>query len=371
MIDQFELNKIIVKTEDDLVCLDIIAEKLAFESDDISRFSVLLAKKDRVYNYFVRDRMSEESNTKIYAGKIQSYHGLFKIIRKKSLRVVNDLSTVSKNEITKSLLESGHKSSFSYPLIFKNTVVGIVIFNSSKTGYFNDKVQKKLLYISLLTNGLLIKHYEKKQFLETSLRIALNIGNTRDPETAGHLIRMREYSTKLAFLVSDKKKITHDFLNKIESYASFHDIGKYKIPDYILFSTKKFTQNEREIMNNHCQYGVDIIDDVLRHYPDSLKNEDDYACLKNIIFSHHERYDGKGYPQGLKGELIPLEARIIMVADVFDALLSKRAYKKAWCVSDVVAYMKENSGSMFDPCCIQVLIDNLDDFIQIYEQHKD
>lgn len=157
------------------------------------------------------------------------------------------------------------------------------------------------------------------------------MGHARDPETKEHLIRMGKYSEQLARTLShSNNSITHQFVHRIRLYAPFHDIGKYRIPDNVLFSTGRFSEEERAIMNNHTLYGEEMINDVVSLSHHCSMCSDEIQFIKNIVRHHHERFDGSGLPDGLSHTAIPLEARIVTLADVFDALMSKRAYKHAW-----------------------------------------
>lgn len=372
MLNYSEINKMFNQDEDTVIHLDMLYNITINSYQGLSRLSVILIKDNQASNYFVRDRLVADCNDELFSKKVNQEGGIPKMIKSRSERVVNDLSTLRLNPRTQFLLNNGHRSSFSYPLMFKGNAIAMVFFNSSKVAFFSKlSVQQDMLFLSTIINSLMVRQFEKKQFIRISLAIALEMGHAKDPETKAHLQRMESYSSKLAYLLSKEKGITHEFIRRIESYAAFHDIGKYKIPDDILFSSTTFTPAERKIMNQHCMHGVDIINDVLGHFPVNVRHVAEYRFLKNIILHHHEYYNGDGYPMGLKGNDIPLEARIVMVADVFDALLSKRLYKPAWNIDDVVTYMRDNSGVMFDPDCIHALISNLPDFIKIYETYAD
>jgi len=139
-------------------------------------------------------------------------------------------------------------------------------------------------------------------------------------------------------------------LGHLERGALLHDIGKLGVPDDILLAPRPLNQEEWEIMRQHPQFAYDLLVDIPYLRP-SL----------NIPFSHHEHWDGSGYPRGLSGEGIPLEARIFSVVDVYDALLSTRPYRTAWSEREVQDYLKEQSGKQFDPQVVEV-------FLQVIEE---
>jgi len=163
----------------------------------------------------------------------------------------------------------------------------------------------------------------------------------RDQETEGHSRRLVELSTRLArALGMSEKEIIH-----LRRGALLHDIGKMAIPDGILLKPGALDEDERKIMQQHPIYAKQMLADVSFLQP----------CI-DVAYSHHERWDGLGYPEGLKGEEIPLSARLFAVVDQWDALTSDRPYRKAWTREKVIAYLQENSGKIYDPKIIDVFL---------------
>jgi putative two-component system response regulator len=141
-----------------------------------------------------------------------------------------------------------------------------------------------------------------------------------------------------------------------------HDIGKIGIPDHILLKPGKLTSEEWAVMKTHSDIGALILSG----------SESEFLQMAEIIAgSHHERWEGSGYPRGLKGEEIPLVSRIVTVCDVFDALTSDRPYKKAWSIEDAVAEMESQSGKLFDPDILRVFMDLLPEMVGITQQFSD
>lgn len=194
---------------------------------------------------------------------------------------------------------------------------------------------------------------------ETILRLA-KAGEYRDEDTGNHVIRMAKYSKQIA------KQLGLNELecNDLEHAAQMHDIGKIGIPDRILLKEGRFNKEEWAIMKTHATIGYEILSG----------SQSKYMQMGAIIaLNHHERFDGTGYPNQLKGLDIPLIARIVSVADVFDALLSVRPYKKGWPIQDAIDFLKNNSGTQFDPVCVDAFCECLDKIIQIqikFPDHK-
>jgi response regulator RpfG family c-di-GMP phosphodiesterase len=185
-----------------------------------------------------------------------------------------------------------------------------------------------------------------------------SVGEFRDSEIGRHVLRVGKYSRLLA----DAYGLPDDLVFMIEKAAPLHDIGKVGIPDNVLLKPAKLDGTEWDKMRKHVDYGYKILNgsrsNVIR-------------MAQSIAISHHERWDGEGYPRQLKGEAIPIEGRITAIADVFDALVSKRPYKDAWVISDALANLKEQSGKAFDPTLIQLFMDNLDEVTSIYHKYSD
>lgn len=181
----------------------------------------------------------------------------------------------------------------------------------------------------------------------------------RDIETANHITRMAHYSRLIAkhLFPPDSPMASLIFLA-----AALHDIGKIGISDKILTKPGKLNAEEFTQMKRHTLIGYDIL-------KDSSSEVIQLAAV--IALNHHERHDGSGYPRGLEGETIPLAGRIVAVADYFDALMSKRVYKDAWSIEKVLATLKERSGKIFDPVCLEAFFKSLDEILEIKDKYPD
>ena len=179
---------------------------------------------------------------------------------------------------------------------------------------------------------------------ETLARL-IKAGEYRDDKTGCHLIRMAKFSR----LIAEALGFSENESNEVELAAPMHDIGKIGIPDHILLKPGKLTEQEFETMKNHTQMGYDILKD----------SPSKYMQLGAVIaLGHHERYDGTGYPAKQRGEEIPLVARIVATADVFDALCSIRPYKSAWLTQDATSYLRQQAGRHLDPLCVDAFLDH-------------
>lgn len=174
----------------------------------------------------------------------------------------------------------------------------------------------------------------------------------RDPETGSHILRMAHYSKHIAARLG----LSVEEQELILEAAPMHDIGKVGIPDEILLKPGKLTGEEFDIIKTHARLGYEV-----------LKGSSSRVLVvgAEIALSHHEKFDGSGYPGGLKGEDIPLYGRIVAVADVFDALTSERPYKKAFDVETAKKIIQEGDGKHFDPACVSAFFQNWDDVLSI------
>ena len=192
---------------------------------------------------------------------------------------------------------------------------------------------------------------------ETLMKLA-KAGEYRDEETGNHIIRMAKY----ARLIAEELRLTAMECDEIETAAPMHDIGKIGIPDLILLKPGRHTPEEQAIMQRHPLIGHGILTDSPSRY---------LQMGAVIALGHHEKFDGSGYPQGLAGEDIPLSARIVAVADVFDALTSDRPYKRAWSFQDALNFIRSESGQHFDPNCVRAFELRIDAVAAIMRELSD
>ena len=184
------------------------------------------------------------------------------------------------------------------------------------------------------------------------------IGEARSKETGNHVKRVAEYSYLLAKLYGLSSKDC----NLIKLASPMHDIGKIGIPDSVLKKPAKLTYEEFEIMKTHSKIGYDML---------KSSNQEIMKVSASIALTHHEKYNGKGYPKGLKANDIDIFGRITAIADVFDALGSDRVYKKAWELDKIIKLLKEEKSQHFDPKIVDIFLNNLDKFLLIREKYKD
>jgi putative two-component system response regulator len=196
---------------------------------------------------------------------------------------------------------------------------------------------------------------------DTRLKIIQRLGRAaeyKDDNTGMHVIRMSHYARVLGVAAGMNETMADMLLDA----APMHDIGKIGIPDSILQKAEDLTDQEWEIMQTHTDMGAEII---------GIDESKLLQMARQVAATHHESWDGSGYPRGLQGEDIPLVGRIVAIADVFDALTTRRPYKEAWSVEDSIAYLQEQAGKKFDPDLVKVFVQQLPQIHELMAQFSD
>lgn len=231
-------------------------------------------------------------------------------------------------------------------------------FDAGAVDYITKPVSPAVVRARVRTHLSLVRVDELQQ---TRLQIIQCLGRAaeyRDNETGLHVVRMSHYSRILALAAGLGEARAEEIMNA----APMHDIGKIGIPDAVLLKAGPLDETERIIMQEHVRMGAEILGE---HDSPLLR------MARSIALAHHEKYDGSGYPAGLAGEAIPIEARIVAIADVFDALTSVRPYKKAWPVDDAIALLQREKGRHFDPVLVDLFIDRLAAILEIRERYAE
>lgn len=208
---------------------------------------------------------------------------------------------------------------------------------------------------------------------DASMRALASLAETRDNETGNHILRTQAYVGLLCQQLSlghYADQLTDRCKELITKAAPLHDIGKVGIPDHILLKPGKLTEDEWQIMRTHTTLGAEAIQRAIQDETDQSAFDFLHVAIK-IACYHHEKWDGSGYPEGLKGEDIPLPARLMALADVFDALINRRCYKDSMSAQQAVEIILADKGKHFDPDIVDAFIVCQADFIRIAQRHAD
>ena len=207
---------------------------------------------------------------------------------------------------------------------------------------------------------------------QVSIRALAHLAEIRDPETGNHILRTQAYVRLLASALAGHPRfaetLSPDYIDLLSRSAPLHDIGKVGIPDHVLLKPGKLTPDEWEIMKTHAVLGCNAI---AQAEADAAKPVGFLAIAKLIARSHHEKWNGSGYPDGLAGDDIPIAARLMALADVFDALTCKRIYKPAFSFDEASRIIVEGKGAHFDPDVVDAFIQRYDRFTAIAREHAE
>ena len=283
-------------------------------------------------------------------------------------RVINNMLTFEggEHEHTRRIGRQGYAASYTMPMFNEGQFFGFMFFNSYEKDVFEEKVLREIDLYGHMISLMVINELTAIDTLKAAVKTTGSITHCRDPETGSHLDRMSRYSRLIASALSDKYDLDDAYIEHVFMFSPLHDIGKIGIPDNILLKPSGLDSDERSIMKTHASKGRAMIDELLQNF--GLENIKYVDVLRNIAEFHHEAVNGRGYPSGKKGDDIPLEARIVAVADVFDALTSKRPYKDAWANKKAIDTLKQLSGEILDKDCVNALLDNMDKVEQIQKQ---
>ncbi|AXS78885.1 HD domain-containing protein [Dechloromonas sp. HYN0024] len=315
--------------------------------------------------------MEADNPLKLHEAKLSEVPSLLYLAKNRETRVVNDLGVFADRNTThsKQILAKGFQSSYTIPLFSDGQFIGMLFFNSFQRAAFDDSNLTYLDMIAHLMTGLMAAELTQISTLRGALKTATQFTHHRDPETGMHLERMARYSQLIAWRLGATHAIDDEFADRIFQHAPLHDVGKIAIPDRILLKPGPLSVEEFAEMKTHTTRGREIIDAMMVNF--NIRNHKDIVMIRNIVAHHHESIDGNGYPDGLAGKDIPIEARIVAVADVFDALTSERPYKKAWSNAQAFAELERMSHFKLDPDCVAVLLGALDKILEIQSGFMD
>ena len=317
--------------------------------------------------------IQDENPLEYYEVQLDSVQSLKRLKDKGQPRVINDLQVLSHVQTThtQKILDAGYRSSYTHPMLKNERFLGFVFFNSYQPQCFTDDKVDWLQLFSALITDLIGDGIGAAETMMAAFKSAGNMVHYRDPETGKHLERMSRFAQLIAkgLAQSGLADLNDEAINRIFRFSPLHDIGKIAIPDEVLLKPGKLNEIERQIMQTHSTRGLEILDNIISTF--NLYTVDALPILRNIVSAHHETLDGKGYPNGLKGEQIPVEARIVAVADIFDALTSVRPYKNAWSNEQATKLLSEMSGEKLDFDCVAMLLDNMDQVSEIQRNFMD
>jgi HD-GYP domain-containing protein (c-di-GMP phosphodiesterase class II) len=276
-------------------------------------------------------------------------------------RVIDDMAVELSPHSAHSqwLLQQGWRSSYTLPLFQYDVLLGFIFLNADAPGAFTQELRQQLDPHLELLGSMLSHELTLIDSMRLAVRLALQLTGLHDPETRGHLERVSLYSRLIALEMGRIHALRSDFAADITLFAGLHDIGKVAIPDRILHKSGPLDAMERQEMDTHVQLGTELVESMVEGL--RLVAAPRLAMLRQVVAGHHEKLDGSGYPLGRSADQIPLEARIVAVADIYDALSQKRAYKPALPEQEVIGLLRDlvRSGKI-DGECVEILVASRD-----------
>ncbi|MBZ5589207.1 MAG: HD domain-containing protein [Acidobacteriia bacterium] len=295
-----------------------------------------------------------------YETALEGVPSLTSLAAERADRVIDDLSELAGSDHlhTAKVLEAGYRSSFTAPLFEGVQLIGFVFFDSKARAYFSGPRVEDLRTFTRLVSLAVLDSLVPARIVRSAVQVATRLTHFRDPETGAHLDRMSRYARLIIRAVAADNGLSDETVEFLFLFAPLHDIGKVAIPDAILLKRAPLSDAEFEVMKTHARRGGEIVDQVIGDL--QLPNFPHAGMLRNLVVFHHEAFDGGGYPEGLSHGQIPIEARIIAVADVFDALMSQRPYKRAWTMEESLEFLVRGARTRFDPTCVNALTSQTD-----------
>lgn len=287
-------------------------------------------------------------------------------------RVVQDLTTLNPNRPhTQALLAAGFRASYTLPLTWNGAFEGFIFFDARMPHSLTRVLLDTLDLGGRLAGAMVLTDLQASRTLHAAIRGATRMVHMRDPETGGHLQRMAHFSRLIAVELSRKglTALDEEAVEHIFAFAPMHDLGKLGIPDKVLFKPAPLDEAEQAVMRQHPALGRKMVDDLLDAF--GLGHLRQAELLRQIAEGHHEKRDGTGYPDGLHDGQVPLAARIVAVADVFDALTTARPYKTPWSNDRAITYLQTEARNHLDPSCVAALVARQDDVLRIQRTFAD
>jgi len=306
-----------------------------------------------------------------YEVPLSAAPSLREIMQHRRPRVVQDLAIFAHgtHEHTKRLATKDYKANYTMPLYQSGTFIGFLFFNSLQPHPFVPKVLRQIDIYGHLIALMVINELTAIRTLLSAVRVARSMTHYRDIETGSHIDRTAHYARLIAREIAQNHNISDEQIEHIFMFSPLHDIGKIGIPDSILRKPGKLNEEETKVMMTHPEKGGEIINTILKDF--GLGTFGHVDIMRNIAEYHHEAIDGSGYPKGLKGDEIPIEARISSVADIFDALTSHRAYKTPWSNEEAFAMLERLADTKLDRDCVEAMLNNIDKVVEIQQHFRD
>jgi len=329
------------------------------------------AERDELRTFLDSSRQ-EGDDLQGYRFELSKSRSLSRLRETGEYRVVDSIQDAiePRNEHSRWLLEQGYLSSFTVPMFAGGSFMGVLFMDADLEHAFPPDVRSELLMFANMISASVATQVAAARSLLATTRMARDLAGLRDFETGRHLDRIAALSRLIAEHLRESRGLDDEFINTVAIFAPLHDIGKVGVPDRVLLKEEGLSEEEFAIMQSHVNKGVTILEGLLP--PSATTPHRSAEMMHNIVAYHHEFLDGSGYPAGITAEDIPLEARIVAVADIFDALTHQRPYKHPWSPESAQEELERMvDGGKLDPDCVGALYARRERVEELLRQFRD
>ena len=351
--------------------LNAIRLELRDSFPSLNRISVAVYHEERgILQTYVYSE-EKDSHLQNYEARLADCNSLLKLAAEGEPRIVNDMSIFdnSTHKHSQTIKSAGYQASYTMPMLVDGQLLGFIFANSYTKNVLTGELLQRLKLVTQLIESWISLDFYRVGVLKSTIASMKMVADKRDPETAEHQLRMANYSLLIARKLADKYGLNDVQIANMYLYFPLHDLGKIAIADNILLKPARLNSEEFSVMKTHTTAGADLVTKLIALY--NLTDIPYISMLTNIIRFHHEKLDGSGYPDGLRGDEIPIEARITMVADIFDALTSVRPYKSAWSNEAAFCELRRLAGKELAKDCIDALYSEPEQILAIQKQYAD
>ncbi len=316
--------------------------------------------------------MRQGEALKGYEYKLSMSTSLSQLAANGGFRLIENIPSAipPNNQHSIHILKQGYQTSLTVPMYDHGHLIGFIFYDSRRSAAFDLADQQLLLVFSDVISLTIAHELNSIQMLTGAVSVSRAFSNMRDFETGAHLERMARYSRIIAREISETTRLSDEFVEHVYLFAPLHDLGKIGIPDSILLKPGKLSEDEWRIMHMHPAKGLELLDMVIQGF--GLEDIPDVEIMRNIVLYHHEMLDGTGYPCGLKGDEIPLEARITATADILDALTSRRSYKEPWSLDQAMTELERLAAlNKLDDRCVRAVKTQLAEIQKVRDHFHD